>query len=352
MAWLPLHNELEKALAEEWLSYLDEGGLLGGTAYRETFGAFSNASSGALFYSALARLCTGAFRVFTLSQMDAWRERGLLFADDLLKMPRETASNLSIADLSAVQRAFQSAWTVSGEPVWRSAALRQADALRDRLRGMAPQPTEGNLEPRANLLGAACQLAKTASACGDEDLLSWLRQVVQDHLPDAEALFSRAGLSDGMPDEATVRRIYHTSRMLRTLIELDGCIPELDIAARLPELYKIFREQTDHPPHAAAQRQCRKNVSFAAAWITAWLEATVCHAAMIERFPAAARPAWMGLRDLWWYWRDPDTWWLIPPAARHKRPLPPDVALTVSQLYEGLPVYLQGMRHCTQPLFE
>lgn len=352
MAWLPLHNEPEKALAEEWLSYLDEGSLLGGAACRETLGTLLNASGNTLFYSALARLCTGAFRVFTLSQMDAWRERGLLFADDLLKMPRETASNLSIADLSAIQRAFQLAWTVSGEPVWRSAALRQADILRNCLCSMVSLPTDGDLEIRADLLGAACQLAKTASACGDEDLLSWLRQVVQDHLPDVEARFSRAGLCDGIPDESGVRQICHAARVLRTLVELDSHIPELDIAARLPELYKIFREQTDHPPHAAVRRLCRKNVSFAITWITAWLEATTCHAAMIERFPAAARPAWMGLRDLWWHWRDPDTWWLIPPTARNKRPLPAGIAMATPRLYEGLSVYLQGMRHCTQPLFE
>ena len=351
MAWLPLHNEPERALAEEWLSWLDEGDLLQEDHFQSTLliGRKPSGTNGPSLALYAARLARGALLAHAFSGLSAWRERGTRFMAFLWEnLPPDTGS-LSLADLTEIQQAFSLAWTGTGEAVWLEPMLKQTEDLKTRLESAFQKAA---YTERAERVTAAARLARTFALQGNDAWLAWIGDLIHEEFTAMTRETNPESTATTAGDRPDLSGIAAFARMLRALVDANTCIPSFDIAESLPLQYRRFRETTALLDNPVCRKQAHRDIRSAIAWCETEVEAVVCHAALIERFPAAARLAWIGLRNLWWRWRDPDTWWLIPRTLRRHKTLQPEVLSPTLLLYAGLPDYLLGMRPCTQPLFE
>lgn len=352
MAWLPLHNEPERALAEEWLSWLDEGDLL----RDDRFEVILQHDGGPIAVGrpapavGAARLARGALLAHACSGLPAWRERSNQFLAFLMHTLPSDTGDLSDADLAEIQQAFCLAWSGTAEEVWLEPMLKLAEELKTRLESSTAEDTTP--DPWGNRVATAARLARTAVALGHDTWLAWIADLIHEQL---NILSSGVDLekSDGTgADRPDMGKIAGMARMLRALVEVDACKSGFDIAESLPVLYRQFRDAAAMLDDPVYRKQAARDARTALAWCEAATESIQCHAALIERFPGAARLAWMVLRDLWWRWRDPETWWLIPRALRRRGIPHPGVWSPTLLVYAGLPDYLLGMSHYSQPLFE
>jgi len=350
MAWLPLHNEPERALAEEWLSWLDEGELLREDHFLATLTSGQEGPDpGSPDPVHVARLVRGALRAHAFSEAPAWLERGTRLATTLRATLPADLSAMPLADLADIQQAFSLAWTRSRESAWHEPARGLTEILKTRLESTS-EP--GTPIPRAERIVAAARLAQTAASQGDDELLAWAGEQVARELAAMGSEDIRPIATGGTAGSPDLPGIVASARLLRALLEADTCLAGFDIAESLPMLYRRFRDDTAPLNDPIRLKQACRDARTAFPWCVAELETTISHAVLIERFPAAARLAWLGLRDLWWTWRDPETWWLIPRPLRRGRKITADTLSLTLSLYAGLSDYLLGMRHCSQPLFE